>query len=247
VPPKDDEEAQGKTANAEKMNEAKPKEFDKDAFVKAVEKAIAEKAPKNLDEADKFGDSGKADEVKAEVEGKVGEGKTDSAEQIADTTAAPPDTSAPDAKQVVPMTPDRPPGTPATPDPAKAVPDKLPPSATDMSAGPAQVNQQMADATGHREAVEKSNEPTFKKALGRRRPPSAHSEAAPGRMLRAREKELRGQDHRGPSGSAPPRWARSPPACAHRQQVGAGKEGAKSPTRTSGPRSRRSCRRSSTR
>ncbi|MDW6066232.1 hypothetical protein SAZ11_61225 [Streptomyces sp. FXJ1.4098] len=66
-PPKDDEEAQGKAANAEKMNEAQPKDFDKDGFIRAVEKAIAEKAPKNLDEADKFADSGKADEVRAEV------------------------------------------------------------------------------------------------------------------------------------------------------------------------------------
>ncbi|WP_425288454.1 hypothetical protein [Streptomyces melanosporofaciens] len=80
--PKDDEEAQGKAANAEKMNEAKPKDFDKDAFIRAVEKAIAEKAPKNLDEADKFADSGKADEVRAEVHGKADDGKTDSAERI---------------------------------------------------------------------------------------------------------------------------------------------------------------------
>ena len=145
VPPKDDEVAQGKTANAEKMNDAKPKDFDKEAFIQAVEKAIAEKAPKNLEQADEFSDSGKPAEVKAEVQGKVGEGKTDSAEQIADTTAAPPDTSAAEVKQVVPMTGDRPPGTPATPDPAKATPDKLPPSATDMSAGPANVNREMAD------------------------------------------------------------------------------------------------------
>src|SRR5690242_3722507 len=40
LPPKDDTEAQGKTANAEKMNEAEPKDFDKDAFIRAVEKAI---------------------------------------------------------------------------------------------------------------------------------------------------------------------------------------------------------------
>ncbi|MFC3454904.1 hypothetical protein [Amycolatopsis speibonae] len=80
VPPKDDEVAQGKTANAEKMNDAKPKDFDKEAFVKAVEKAIAEKAPKNLEQADEFAESGKPAEVKAEVAGKVGEGKADSAE-----------------------------------------------------------------------------------------------------------------------------------------------------------------------
>ncbi|WP_416371313.1 hypothetical protein [Streptomyces sp. ID05-18] len=54
VAPPDDEEAQGKAANAEKMNAAKPGEFDKKAFIDAVNKAIDSQAPKNLDEADKF-------------------------------------------------------------------------------------------------------------------------------------------------------------------------------------------------
>src|SRR5262249_1904896 len=75
VPPKDDQQARGKAAHAEDMNAAQPKEFDKAAFIRAVEQAIANKAPKNLDEADKFGDSGKAEAVKGEVQGKVGEGK----------------------------------------------------------------------------------------------------------------------------------------------------------------------------
>ncbi|MFF4482769.1 hypothetical protein ACFY1A_37990 [Streptomyces sp. NPDC001520] len=189
-PPKDDEEAQGKTANAEKMNEAKPKDFDKDAFIRAVEKAIAEKAPKNLDEADKFADSGKADEVRAEVHGKVGEGKSASAEQIATTTAAPPDTAAAVPKKVVPLTSDRPPGVPGTPDPANAVPDRLPPSATDMSAGPAQLKQRMVGAQVTEGQLRKSNEPTFKTALDEKKAAERHSEAAPGRMRGHEKKEL---------------------------------------------------------
>ena len=179
VPPKDDAEAQGKTANAEKMNEAKPKEFDKEAFIKAVEKAIAEKAPKNLEQADEFAESGKPAEVKAEVAGKVGEGKTDSAEQIATTTAAPPDTSGAVTKQVVPLSPDRPPGTPATPDPAKATPEKLPPSATDMSAGPKAVNQEMTDAQITEPQLKKANEPTFTTALKDKKTAEHHSETTP--------------------------------------------------------------------
>ncbi|MFL6125581.1 hypothetical protein [Actinophytocola sp.] len=191
VPPKDDEVAQGKTANAEKMNDAKPKEFDKDAFIKAVEKAIAEKAPKNLEQADEFADSGKPAEVKAEVQGKVGEGKSDSAEQIATTTAAPPDTSAAVAKQVVPMAPDRPPGTPGTPDPAKATPDKLPPSATDMSAGPAHVNQEMSDAQVSEAQLKKSNEPSFNTALKDKKTAEHHSETAPGELRKNEAAQLK--------------------------------------------------------
>lgn len=71
LPPQDDREAQGKTANAEKMNAAKPGEFDKAAFIRAVDEAIAAQAPKNLDEADKFGESGKACAVKDQVSGQV--------------------------------------------------------------------------------------------------------------------------------------------------------------------------------
>ncbi|MGW3286117.1 phage tail protein [Streptomyces sp. NPDC001002] len=190
LPPKDDAEAQGKTANAEKMNEAQPKEFDKDAFIRAVEKAIADKAPKNLDEADKFAESGKADEVRAEVDGKVGEGKSDSAQQIATTTAAPPDTSAAVPKKVVPMAADRPPGAPGAPAPANAVPDRLPPSATDLSAGPAEVNQRMADAQVTEGQLEKSNEPTFKKAVGEKKVAEQHSAVAPGKMRGHEQKEL---------------------------------------------------------
>ncbi|MCI3227208.1 hypothetical protein GXP76_34500, partial [Streptomyces sp. NP-1717] len=82
VAPPDDKEAQGKAANAEKMDAAKPGEFDKEAFIEAVNKAIDAQAPKNLDEADKFSKSGKADQVKAEVDGKVADGKESSAKDI---------------------------------------------------------------------------------------------------------------------------------------------------------------------
>ncbi|WP_238545254.1 MULTISPECIES: phage tail protein [Streptomyces] len=226
-PPKDDEEAQGKTANAEKMNEAQPKDFDKDAFIKAVEKAIAEKAPKNLDEADKFADSGKADEVRAEVHGKVGEGKADSAEQISTTTAAPPDTSAAVPKKVVPMTPDRPPGTPGTPNPGNAVPDKLPPSATDLSAGPAQVDRQMTDAQVTETQLKKSNEPTFKNALGEKKAAEQHSAVAPGRMRGHEKKELRAATAQAQRLGAAAMGAIGAQRVRTGQQVGAGKTGAK--------------------
>lgn len=226
-PPKDDEEAQGKTANAEKMNEAKPKDFDKDAFIRAVEKAIADKAPKNLDEADKFAESGKADEVRAEVHGKVGEGKANSAEQIATTTAAPPDTSAAVPKKVVPMAPDRPPGTPGTPNPANAVPDTLPPSATDLSAGPARVDRQMADAQVTETQLKKSNEPSFRHALGEKKAAERHSEAAPGRMRGHEKKELRAATAQAQRLGAAAMGAIGAQRVRTGQQVGAGKTGAK--------------------
>ncbi|GLZ00744.1 hypothetical protein [Actinoplanes sp. NBRC 103695] len=104
-PPADDKQAQGKAANAEKMNAAQPGAFDKAAFIAAVNKAIADQAPKNLDEADNFGDSGKADAVKGQVQGKVGQGKEQSAKQIETTTKAAPDTAAAKEKPVTPPHP----------------------------------------------------------------------------------------------------------------------------------------------
>ncbi|PZG36055.1 hypothetical protein C1I98_27305 [Spongiactinospora gelatinilytica] len=43
VPPRDDREARGKAAHAEEMDAARPKEFDKQAFIAAVKKAVADR------------------------------------------------------------------------------------------------------------------------------------------------------------------------------------------------------------
>ncbi|MDT9685275.1 hypothetical protein RND61_24895 [Streptomyces sp. TRM76323] len=228
LPPKDDEEAQGKAANAEKMNEARPKEFDKDAFIRAVEKAIADRAPKNLDEADKFAGSGKADEIRAEVHGRVGDGKADSAEQIATTTAAPPDTSAAVPKKVVPMSADRPPGTPGAPDPAQAVPDRLPASATDMSAGPAEIDRRMADAQVTEAQLRKSNEPGFTRALGEKKAAERHSDTAPGRLRKHEAAELRASTAQAKRLGTAAMSAMGAQRVRTGQQVDTGKAGAKS-------------------
>jgi hypothetical protein len=45
---------------------------------------------------------------------------------------------------VTPLAPDQPPPTPAGADPGLAIPDRVPDSATDLSAGPKAVNDQMA-------------------------------------------------------------------------------------------------------
>jgi len=185
-PPQDDKLAQGKAANAEKMNEAKPGEFNKAAFIAAVNSAIAAKAPKNLEEADEFGSSGKADDVKNQVQGKVGDGKKQSASAIESTTKAPPDTGAAKDKPVTPLAADKPPGTPGVPDPSLAVPDRAPPAATDFSEGPKQVDKEMADAEVTEEQLAKSNEPDFTGALKEKKAGEEHSATAPGEV-RAKE------------------------------------------------------------
>ncbi|MCQ8834434.1 hypothetical protein NQU54_36615 [Streptomyces samsunensis] len=188
VAPPDDKEAQGKAANAEKMNAAKPGEFDKAGFIAAVNEAIAAQAPKNLDEADKFADSGKADKIKGEVDGKVTDGKNASSKDIETTTKAAPDTSQAKEKEVTPMKPDQPPANPGAPNAADATPQQQPPEVTDFSEGPKKTDQQMADADVTEEQLAKSNEPEFTAALGEKKKAEQHSATAPG-QARAGEKQ----------------------------------------------------------
>ncbi|MFC9858484.1 hypothetical protein [Streptomyces sp. NPDC127532] len=190
VAPPDDKEAQGKTANAEKMNAAKPGEFDKKAFVDAVNKAIDAQAPKNLDEADKFSKSGKADKVTDEVDGKVTDGKESSAKDIDTATKAPPDTSAAKDKEVTPLTPDQPPANPGAPSAADAVPAKQPAAVTDFSEGPAQNDQAMADAEVTEEQLSKSNEPDFNDALSAKKTAETDSAKAPAKGQAAENQQL---------------------------------------------------------
>ncbi|MEV4758645.1 hypothetical protein AB0J86_26575, partial [Micromonospora sp. NPDC049559] len=227
-PPQDDREAQGKTANAERMNAAKPGEFDKAAFVRAVNEAIAAQAPKNLDEADKFGESGKADAVKGQVQGQVSAGKETSAKAIETTTKAEPDTSAAKEKQVTPLVADQPPGAPGAPDPGKAVPDKAPPAATDFSAGPARVDQQMADAQVTEEQLARSNEPEFTGALREKKAGEQHAATAPGQVRAAEAQTLAGAKAQAGAAGAAAMTALATDRKTAGAQVSAGKEGAKS-------------------
>ncbi|MEV4870136.1 phage tail protein [Streptomyces syringium] len=190
VAPPDDKQAQGKAAQAEKMNAAKPGEFDKAAFIKAVNDAIAAQAPKNLDEADKFAESGKADKVREQVEGRVGEGKESSAKDIETTTKAAPDTSAAQEKQVTPMAPDKPPGNPGPPSADAAIPAKQPEAVTDFSEGPKENDKALADAEITEDQLAKGNEPDFDQALSEKKKAEEHSAQAPAQGRAAESRQL---------------------------------------------------------
>ncbi|WP_335932616.1 hypothetical protein [Streptomyces sp. PTD5-9] len=190
VAPPDDKQAQGKAANAEKMNTAKPGEFDKAAFIEAVDKAIASQAPKNLDDADKFAESGKADAIKSTVDGKVSAGKDSSAKDIETATKAPPDTAAAKDKPVTPMTPDQPPANPGAPSAADAAPDRQPAAVTDFSQGPAANDKALADADVTEEQLAKGNEPAFDEALSAKKTAEADSAKAPAKGRAAENQQL---------------------------------------------------------
>lgn len=179
--PGDDKSSQAKAAQADEMAAAKPKGFDKAAFIAAVKQAIAKAAPKNLDEADKFATSGKADAVKGEVMGKVTEGKEGSAKDVAEKTNKAPDTSVAKDKPVTPMKEQPAPPPPAV-DAAKAMPGKAPPEQTDLRAGPCEVKATMADAEVTEQHLTASNEPQMQQAAVAKQEADAHAAQAPGQI-----------------------------------------------------------------
>ncbi|WP_197371890.1 HPC2 multi-domain protein, partial [Streptomyces clavuligerus] len=80
---------------------------------------------------------------------------------------------------------------PAPPDASKAAPDRLPPSATDMSEGPARVNREMSGAQVTERQLKRANEPTFTRALGDKKAAERHSATAPRQLRRHEADELR--------------------------------------------------------
>ncbi|MFE6612912.1 hypothetical protein [Amycolatopsis sp. NPDC057786] len=179
VAPADDKEAQAKAAQADKMAAAKPAGFDKAAFIAAVNAAVAKQAPKNLDEADKFASSGKANQIKSEVLGKVTSGKDASAKDVTDRTKEAPDTSRATEKPVKPLPETPPPPALSPPDARKATPDKAPPGQTDLRAGQCETHGKMAEAGVTDQQLAQSNEPEFTGALAAKREGEQHTASAP--------------------------------------------------------------------
>lgn len=180
-PPTDDKVGQAKAAHADRMATAKPKGFDEAGFVAAVKAAIAKAAPNNLNEADKFAGSGKADAVKGEVLGKVTQGKVGSAKDVAEATAQPPDPSVAKDKPVTPLTHQAPPPAPVV-DGAGAMPAPAPPEQTDLRAGPAGVNAEMAKAEVTDAHLAASGEPQMHQAAAAKKDAEVHSAQAPGQI-----------------------------------------------------------------
>jgi len=185
-PPSDDKAGQAKAAQAETMAKAKPKGFDKPAFIAAVKSAIAAAAPKNLDEADKFANSSKPDQIKASVASKVTQGKSESGKDVAEKTKQAPDPSVAKEKPVVPLK-EEPAPQPGAIDGAKAMPDKAPAEQTDLRAGPCEVDSKMKDAEVTEQHLEKSNEAPMQEAAKSKKEAEAHAAKAPGEM---RQKEV---------------------------------------------------------
>lgn len=189
VPPSGDRDAQAQAAQADTMSTARPGGFDKAGFIAAVRSAIAAKSPKNLDEADRFASSGKAEEVKAEVAGKVIAGKQQAAGDITAKASAPADPSAAVEKPVTPLAPEPTPVAPAVKASA-AMPARAPAEQTDLSGGPRAADAAMQDAGVTETQLANSNEPEFTDALAAKKQGEEHSAQAPAEVRAAETEQL---------------------------------------------------------
>ena len=179
LPPSGDVGSQAKAAKADTMDAQKPGTFDKKAFIAAVKTAIEAKSPKTLKEADDYKKSGKAGEVKGEIQGLVSEGKQGQTADINAATEAAPDQSKAVPKPVTPMGPE-PPGQ-AVPIPATgAVAKPGPAEQLNLAAGKHEANQELADAEVSETQLADSNEPEFEQALADKKAAAAHADTAPG-------------------------------------------------------------------
>ncbi|HEX2850371.1 MAG TPA: hypothetical protein VHN98_07450 [Acidimicrobiales bacterium] len=188
--PSDDKLSQAKAAQVAKMGTAKPGTFDKKAFIAAVKAAIAKAAPKNLDEADSFAGSGRADAVKGEVSGKVTEGKKTAAQDVVAKEKEPPDQSKSVDKPVTPLEPQKV-QHPADLKAGDAMPAKAPPEQLDFRGPKVEADAEMKDAGVSEQALAKSNEPQLQGALEAKKAGEEHSKKAPGEVRKAEAETLK--------------------------------------------------------
>ncbi len=202
--PPGDVASQAAAAELDKMAQQKPGDFDKKAFIEAVKKAIDAAAPRNLEEVDDFKSSNKAGQVKSEVAGLVSGGKQQAEGAIKQTNTEPPDASRAKPKPVTPMPDEKPGGAPPDVGAAQAIPSPKPASETSMTAGPAEVNQQMAQADVTEEQLKQSNEPQFTDALAAKKTAQVHSQNAPEQYQATEQRVLAkaGGDARADAGAA---------------------------------------------
>ncbi|MDT0348946.1 phage tail protein [Pseudonocardia charpentierae] len=188
LPPADDLAGQAKAAKVDTMDAQQPGAFDRQAFIAAVKAAIEAKSPKTLEEADEYKQSGKAGEVKGEVKGLVTTGKEGQARDIETATDAPPDQSKAVAKPVTPLAAEQPGAAPAVAA-AGAAPKPAPPEQTNLAAGPAEANQEMAQGEVTEQQLAQSNEPQFQGALADKQAAAAHAQTAPA-QFRQQEQQV---------------------------------------------------------
>ena len=160
------------------MDQQQPKPFNAAAFKAALQKKIAETAPKTLGEADEFKKENKLAGVKGDLTSQVKQEKDNAAGGIEEKTKEQPDTSGIQPKQVTPLLPADTGQAPEIPA-AGAAPKPQSDADVSLQQGPKELDKQMSDAGVTDEQLQHSNEPAFQGAVTQKTNAEQQSAQAP--------------------------------------------------------------------
>jgi hypothetical protein len=166
VGPSNEVSSKAAAGQVQAMSQAQPKPFDRAAFKAALMQKIASITPKNLEEADKFKGSGKAASLKADLTSQVERSKEQSQGDVKEKVEQEPDRTSIEPKPVTPLPPAEAGAAPSSVNAAQASPKPAPPSEVSLQQGSSELDAKMSGSGVTDEQLEKSNEPSFKSALG---------------------------------------------------------------------------------
>lgn len=192
VGPANDVASQAAAAQVGKMSAQPAGTFNKQAFINALNAAIATITPQNQEEADEFKQSGKAGELKGQVTGIVKDNKESAENAIETTTKAAPEPGNAKPKTVTPMKPEEAGAAPGSIGAGNAMPVNKSAQETSLAQGKQSLDSQMATADVTEDQIKKSNEPTFTGALAAKKETEVHAATAP-QQFRAQEQSILGQ------------------------------------------------------
>jgi hypothetical protein len=173
------------------MDQQEAKTFDAAGFKDMLMSKIKSILPRTEEEADKFKDSGKINQVKSAAQGQVDQKKTEAAGNIEATNKQTPDQSGVNGKEVEALPSQDIGKTPQSIEADKAMPKPMDEAQveTPLEDNSKAMDQQLADNEISDEQLANSNEPAFVQTLDNKNQAQEHSKSAP-QQLRVEEQTI---------------------------------------------------------
>jgi hypothetical protein len=192
VGPSNEVSSKAAAGQVQEMDQQQPKPFNRVAFKAALMQKIAAITPKNLEEADKFKESGKVAAMKGDLTAKVSEGKEQAQGDIAQKTEEAPDTSGIQPKPVMPLMPVDAGPAPSDVGASQAAPKPKTASEVSLQEGSNKLDKTMADEDVTEEQLTDANEPGFQGAVDAKKTAQTDAVQAP-QAYRQDEQAVLGQ------------------------------------------------------
>ena len=189
--PANEKQSLAEVQHVDKMDQQEAKPFDAAGFKDMLMSKIKSILPRTEEDADKFKDSGKINQVKSAAQGQVDQKKTEAAGNIEATNKQTPDQSGVNGKEVEAL-PNQDIGkTPQSIEADKAMPKPMEQSQveTPLEDNSKAMDQQMVDNEITDEQLANSNEPAFVQTLDNKNQAQEHSKSAP-QQLRVEEQTI---------------------------------------------------------